>query len=163
FREATWDEALDMAAQRFMTIKQRFGSQALAGFGSAQSSNEDNYLFPKLIPAVFCTNNVDHCTPPCHSSSLTALIEQNLYGSVSNPFADCQETEAIFIIGSNTTHNHPVAATFMKQAAKAGTTLIVADPRRPEMADYADYYVRFNPGTDVALLNGMMHIIIREG
>jgi formate dehydrogenase major subunit len=163
FREATWDEALDMAAQRFMTIKQRFGSQALAGFGSAKCSNEDNYLFQKLIRAVFGTNNVDHCTRLCHASSVAALMEQIGSGSVSNPFADCLETEAIFIIGSNTTHNHPVAATFMKQAAKAGTRLIVADPRRPEMADYADYYVRFNPGTDVALLNGMMHVIIREG
>ena len=163
FREATWDEALDLAAQRFMTIKQRFGSQALAGFGSAKCSNEDNYLFQKLIRAVFGTNNVDHCTRLCHASSVAALMEQIGSGSVSNPFADCLETEAIFIIGSNTTHNHPVAATFMKQAAKAGTTLIVADPRRPEMADYADYYVRFNPGTDVALLNGMMHVIIKEG
>ena len=152
--KATWDEALDMAAQRFMTIKQRFGSQALAGFGSAKCSNEDNYLFQKLIRAVFGTNNVDHCTRLCHASSVAALMEQIGSGSVSNPFADCLETEAIFIIGSNTTHNHPVAATF-KQAAKAGTTLIVADPRRPEMAD-CDYYVRFNPGTDVALLNGMM-------
>jgi formate dehydrogenase major subunit len=119
FREATWDEALDMAAQRFMTIKQRFGSQALAGFGSAKCSNEDNYLFQKLIRAVFGTNNVDHCTRLCHASSVAALMEQIGSGSVSNPFADCLETNAIFIIGSNTTHNHPVAATFMKQAAKA--------------------------------------------
>src|SRR5438128_2360268 len=163
FREASWDEALDMAAQRFLTIKQGFGSQALAGFGSAKCSNEDNYLFQKLIRAVFGTNNVDHCTRLCHASSVAALMEQIGSGSVSTPFPDRVETEAIFIIGSNTTHNHPVAATFMKQAAKAGTTLIVADPRRPEMADYEDYYVRFNPGTDVALLNGMMHIIIREG
>src|SRR5499427_8303890 len=163
FREASWDEALDLAAQRFMAIKQRFGGQALAGFGSAKCSNEDNYLFQKLIRAVFGTNNVDHCTRLCHASSVAALMEQIGSGSVSNPFADCLETEAIFIIGSNTTHNHPVAATFMKQAAKAGTRLIVADPRRPEMADYADYYVRFNPATDVALLNGMMHVIIREG
>jgi len=163
FREATWDEVLDVAAQRFMAIKQQFGGQALAGFGSAKCSNEDNYLFQKLIRAVFGTNNVDHCTRLCHASSVAALMEQIGGGSVSNPFSDCLETDAIFIIGSNTTHNHPVAATFMKQAAKAGTTLIIADPRRPEMADYADYYVRFNPGTDVALLNGMMHIIIREG
>jgi len=163
FREATWDEVLDLAAQRFMAIKQQFGSQALAGFGSAKCSNEDNYLFQKLIRAVFGTNNVDHCTRLCHASSVAALMEQVGSVSVSNPFSDCLETDAIFIIGSNTTHNHPVAATFMKQAAKAGTTLIIADPRRPEMADHADYYVRFNPGTDVALLNGMMHIIIREG
>jgi formate dehydrogenase major subunit len=90
-------------------------------------------------------------------------MEQIGGGSVSNPFSDCLETDAILIIGSNTTHNHPVAATFMKQATKAGTTLIVADPRRPEMADHAQYYVRFNPGTDVAFLNGLMHVIIQEG
>lgn len=162
FREATWDEALDMAARRFMAIKQQFGGAALAGFGSAKCSNEDNYLFQKLIRAVFGTNNVDHCTRLCHASSVAALMEQIGGGSVSNPFSDCLETEAIFIIGSNTTHNHPVAATFMKAAAKNGATLIVADPRRPEMADHADYYIRFNPGTDVAFLSGLMHVIIRD-
>ncbi len=162
FREATWDEALDMAAQRFMAIKQQFGGAALAGFGSAKCSNEDNYLFQKLIRAVFGTNNVDHCTRLCHASSVAALMEQIGGGSVSNPFSDCLETGAIFIIGSNTTHNHPVAATFMKQASKNGAKLIVADPRRPEMADHADYYIRFNPGTDVAFLNGLMHVIIRD-
>ncbi|MEE9148899.1 MAG: formate dehydrogenase subunit alpha, partial [Candidatus Tectomicrobia bacterium] len=162
FREATWDEALDLAAQRFMAIKRQYGGQALAGFGSAKCSNEDNYLFQKLIRVVFGTNNVDHCTRLCHASSVAALMEQLGGGSVSNPFSDCLDTDAIFIIGSNTTHNHPVAATFMKQAAKAGTILIVADPRRPEIADHADYYVRFNPGTDVAFLNGLIHVIIRE-
>lgn len=163
FREATWDEALALAAQRFLAVKRDSGSQALAGFGSAKCSNEDNYLFQKLIRAVFGTNNVDHCTRLCHASSVAALMEQIGGGSVSNPFADSLETDAILIIGSNTTHNHPVAATFMKHAAKHGTTLIVADPRRPEMADHADYYVRFKPGTDVAFLNGLMHIIIQEG
>jgi formate dehydrogenase major subunit len=162
FREATWDEALDLAAQRFLAVKHQFGSAALAGFGSAKCSNEDNYLFQKLIRAVFGTNNVDHCTRLCHASSVAALLEQIGSGSVSNPFSDCLHTEAIFIIGSNTTHNHPVAATFMKQATKNGTMLIVADPRRPEIADHAQYYARFNPGTDVAFLNGLMHIIIRE-
>lgn len=162
FREATWDEALDLAAQRFMAIKQEFGGSALAGFGSAKCSNEDNYLFQKLIRAVFGTNNVDHCTRLCHASSVAALMEQIGGGSVSNPFSDCLETDAILIIGSNTTHNHPVAATFMKQAAKSGAKLIVADPRRPEMADHADYYIRFNPGTDVAFLSGLMHVIIRD-
>jgi formate dehydrogenase major subunit len=162
FREATWDEALDMAAQRFMAIKQQFGGSALAGFGSAKCSNEDNYLFQKLIRAVFGTNNVDHCTRLCHASSVAALMEQIGGGSVSNPFSDCLETGAMLIIGSNTTHNHPVAATFMKQAAKRGTKLIVADPRRPEIADHADYYIRFNPGTDVAFLNGLMHVMIRD-
>ena len=119
FREATWDEALDLAAQRFMAVKQQHGSNALAGFGSAKCSNEDNYLFQKLIRAVFGTNNVDHCTRLCHASSVAALMEQIGGGAVSNPFSDVLETDCIFIIGSNTTHNHPVAATFMKQAAKA--------------------------------------------
>lgn len=163
FREATWDEALDLAARRFLAVKQQCGSQALAGFGSAKCSNEDNYVFQKLIRVVFGTNNVDHCTRLCHASSVAALMEQIGGGSVSNPFSDCLETDVIFIIGSNTTHNHPVAATFMKQAAKAGTTLIIADPRRPDMANHADYYLRFHPGTDVALLNGIMHVIIAEG
>ena len=162
FREATWDEALDLAAQRFMAVREAHGSQALAGFGSAKCSNEDNYLFQKLIRAVFGTNNVDHCTRLCHASSVAALLDQIGGGSVSNPFSDALDTDAIFIIGSNTTHNHPVAATFIKQAANAGTTLLVADPRRPEIADHADHYVRFNPGTDVAFLNGLMHVIIRE-
>ena len=162
FREATWDEALDLAAQRFTAIREAHGSQALAGFGSAKCSNEDNYLFQKLIRAVFGTNNVDHCTRLCHASSVAALLDQIGGGSVSNPFSDALDTDAIFIVGSNTTHNHPVAATFIKQAANAGTRLIVADPRRPEIADHADHYVRFNPGTDVAFLNGLMHVIIRE-
>src|SRR5712691_2380920 len=163
FCEATWDEALDMAAQRFMTIKQRFGSQALAGFGSAKCSNEDNYLFQKLIRAVFGTNNVDHCTRLCHASSVAALMEQIGSGSVSNVFADVLLSDVAIVVGSNTTENHPVAATFIKQAAKRGTTLIVIDPRRPDLARNADYYVRFKPGTDVALFNSLMHVILEEG
>lgn len=162
FREATWEEALSLAAERFMAVKRQYGGTALAGFGSAKCSNEDNYLFQKLIRAVFGTNNVDHCTRLCHASSVAALLDQIGGGSVSNPFSDALETACIFIIGSNTTHNHPVAATFMKQSTRKGTTLIIADPRRPEMADHADYYVRFQPGTDVAFLNGIMHVIIEE-
>src|SRR3989442_14536010 len=103
----------------------------MAVFGSAKCLIEDNYLFHKLIRAVFGTNNVDHCTRLCHASSVAALMEQIGGGSVSNPFSDCLETDAIFIIGSDTTHNHPVASTFMQQAAKAGTPLIIADPPRP--------------------------------
>ncbi|MGE3538507.1 MAG: formate dehydrogenase subunit alpha [Candidatus Tectimicrobiota bacterium] len=162
FREATWDEALTLAAQRFLAVKLQFGSQALAGFGSATCSNEDNYLFQKLVRAVFGTNNVDHGTRLYRAASMAALREQIGGSSVPTPISDCLATDAIFIIGSNTAHTHPVAATFMKQAAKAGTTLIIADPRRPEMADHADYYLRFHPGTDVALLNGLMHVIIAE-
>src|SRR5712691_7448281 len=163
FREATWDEVLDLAAQRFMAIKQQFGGQALAGFGSAKCSNEDNYLFQKLIRAVFGTNNVDHCTRLCHASSVAALMEMIGSGSVSNVFADVLLSDVAIVVGSNTTENHPVAATFIKQAAKRGTKLIVIDPRRPDLADRADHYVRFKPGTDVALFNSIMHVVLAEG
>ncbi|MBI1813374.1 MAG: formate dehydrogenase subunit alpha [Deltaproteobacteria bacterium] len=162
FREATWDEALDLIATRLRTIKETHGGAALAGFGSAKCSNEDNYIFQKLVRAVFGTNNVDHCTRLCHASSVAALMETIGSGAVSNVFADVALADVVLVIGSNATENHPVAATFMKAAAKRGSTLIVIDPRRPPLADHADYYLRFKPGTDVALLNGLMHVIIRD-
>ncbi|MCS6861134.1 MAG: formate dehydrogenase subunit alpha, partial [Abditibacteriales bacterium] len=163
FREATWEEALDMAARRFMAIKHAHGSQALAGFGSAKVTNEEAYLFQKLIRQVFGTNNVDHCTRLCHASSVAALMEGIGSGAVSNIFQEALESDCILCIGTNTTENHPVAATYFKQAAKRGVKLIVLDPRRPALANHAWRYVRFKPGTDVALLNGMMHVLIREG
>jgi formate dehydrogenase major subunit len=163
FREATWDEALDLGARRFTEIKRESGPGALAGFGSAKCSNEDNYLFQKLIRAVFGTNNVDHCTRLCHASSVAALMETLGSGSVSDIFGHVFHADVALVIGSNTTENHPVAATFIKQAAKRGTTLIVMDPRRPPLANHAHIYVRFKPGTDVALLNGLMHVILAEG
>jgi formate dehydrogenase major subunit len=163
FREATWEEALDLASRRFVEIKAESGPNALAGFGSAKVTNEEAYLFQKLIRTVFGTNNVDHCTRLCHASSVAALMETIGSGAVSNIFQEALDTDVIFIIGSNTNENHPVAATYFKQAAAQGTKLIVLDPRRPDMADLADHYVRFKPGTDVALLNGFMHVILRDG
>jgi formate dehydrogenase major subunit len=163
FREATWDEALALVAGKLTGIRDQHGSGALAGFGSAKCSNEEAYLFQKLIRAVFGTNNVDHCTRLCHASSVAALQETIGSGAVSNVFGDIQYADVAIVIGSNTTENHPVAATFFKQAAERGTTLIVIDPRRPALADHARYYVRYKPGTDVAFLNGLMHVIIAEG
>jgi formate dehydrogenase major subunit len=163
FREATWEEALDLAARRFMEIKHQHGPSALAGFGSAKCSNEDNYLFQKMIRAVFGTNNVDHCTRLCHASSVAALMETIGSGAVTNLVSDVGLADVAIIIGSNTPENHPVAATFMKQAAKRGTTLIVIDPRRTELHRRATYSIQFKPGTDVALLNSMMQVIIAEG
>ncbi len=163
FRQATWDEALDLAARRFMEIKQQHGPSALAGFGSAKCSNEDNYLFQKMIRAVFGTNNVDHCTRLCHASSVAALMETIGSGAVTNLFGDVLLADVALVIGSNTPENHPVAATFMKQAAMRGTTLIVIDPRRTELHRRAKYSIQFKPGTDVALLNSMMQVIIAEG
>ncbi len=162
FREADWDEALDLAASGLKKIRDQHGGQALAGFGSAKGSNEEAYLFQKLVRTGFGTNNVDHCTRLCHASSVAALLEGIGSAAVSNQVEDVAEAEVIVVIGSNTPENHPVAATFMKNAAKAGKTLIVMDPRRTELARHASYYLQFKPDTDVALLNAMIYTIIEE-
>ncbi len=163
FREAGWEEAMSLAATRFKAIRERHGPSALAGFGSAKGSNEENYLFQKLIRAVFGTNNVDHCTRLCHASSVAALLETIGSSAVSNVFADALKADFILVAGSNTTENHPVAATFIKQAAKRGATLAVLDPRRIGLVDHADIFLPFRPGTDVGLFNGLLHAVIEEG
>ncbi len=136
---------------------------ALAGFGSAKGSNEEAYLFQKLVRTGFGTNNVDHCTRLCHASSVAALLEGVGSGAVSNQVNDVLRAEVVFLIGCNPTVNHPVAATWIKNAAQRGTKLIVADPRRTELARHATHFLQFNADTDVALLNAMMHAIIDEG
>jgi formate dehydrogenase major subunit len=163
FREATWDEALDVAASGLRTIRGSSGKRALAGFGSAKGTNEEAYLFQKLVRTGFGSNNVDHCTRLCHASSVAALMEGINSGAVSNQVRDVARAEVIFVIGANPTMNHPVAATWMKNAARAGAKLIVADPRRGDLARHATYYLQFHPDTDVALLNAMLHTIIDEG
>ena len=163
FREATWDEALDAAAHGLRRIRDQHGRRALAGFGSAKGTNEEAYLFQKLVRTGFGSNNVDHCTRLCHASSVAALMEGINSGAVSNQVRDVAEAEVIFVIGANPTMNHPVAATWIKNAAKSGATLIVADPRRSDLARHAAYYLQFHPDTDVALLNAMLHVIVEEG
>ena len=163
FRIATWEEALDLAAGKLKTIRDEHGGKALAGFGSAKGSNEEAYLFQKLVRAGFGTNNVDHCTRLCHASSVAALLETIGSGAVSNPVVDVAKSEVIIVIGSKTTVNHPVAATFMKNASKAGKTLIVMDPYRSDLTRHAKYFLQFRPSTDVPMLNSMMHTIIEEG
>jgi formate dehydrogenase major subunit len=162
FREATWEEALDLAAGRLNEIKEKHGPSALAGFGSAKCSNEEAYLFQKLVRAVFGTNNVDHCTRLCHASSVAALLETIGSGAVTNVFADVHNAEVALVTGSNTTSNHPVAATFIKDAATKGTTLIVVDSRETGIAKHAHHFLRIAPGSDVALYNAMMHVMIDE-
>jgi formate dehydrogenase major subunit len=163
FREATWEEALELAAGKLRVIRDTIGRQALAGFGSAKGSNEEAYLFQKLVRTGFGTNNVDHCTRLCHASSVVALLEALGSGAVSNPVMDVLKAEVIFVIGSNPTVNHPVAATFIKNAVKNGSKLIVADPRRSEIARHATHFLQFNADTDVAMLNAMMYVIVTEG
>ena len=161
FRKATWEQALDRAADGFRAILNRDGGQALAGFGSAKGSNEEAYLVQKLVRQGFGTNNVDHCTRLCHASSVAALMEGIGSGAVTAPFTACTDADVIIVIGANPTENHPVAATFFKQAAKRAT-LIVMDPRGQALKRHATYMLQFRPGSDVALLNAMLHVIIRE-
>jgi len=163
FREATWDEALSLAGGTLKRIRDAHGPGALAGFGSAKGSNEEAYLFQKLVRIGFGSNNVDHCTRLCHASSVAALLEGIGSGAVSNPVMDVLQADVVLLIGANPVVNHPVAATWMKNAVKRGTRLILADPRRSELARHATHYLQFKPDTDVALLNAMMHTIIEEG
>jgi formate dehydrogenase major subunit len=163
FREASWDEALELVARRLGAIRDGHGPRALAGFGSAKCSNEEAYLFQKLVRVGFRSNNVDHCTRLCHASSVAALMETIGSGAVSTTFRDIENSDVALLTGTNATSNHPVAATFFKEAAKRGTKLLVIDPHRPALADHAYRYVRIKPGTDVAFFNGVMHEIIRRG
>jgi formate dehydrogenase major subunit len=163
FREATWDEALDFAGGRLKQIRDTHGKKALAGFGSAKGSNEEAYLFQKLVRTGFGSNNVDHCTRLCHASSVVALLEGIGSGAVSNPVMDVTQAEVVIVIGANPSVNHPVAASFIKNAAKAGTKLIVMDPRRSDLSRVAHRFLQFKPDTDVAMLNAMMNVIVTEG
>ena len=190
FREATWDEALERAAGGLLRLREKHGGAALAGFGSAKGTNEEAYLFQKLVRAGLRTHNVDHCTRLCHASSVAALLEGIGSGAVSNPVMDALQAEVIMIIGANPTVNHPVAATWMKNAIQGrrraapsrpdphggrgeqgspqgadtqrGTRLILADPRRTELARKAWLTLQFTPATDLALLNAMLHVVFAE-
>lgn len=163
FRAADWDEALDFAAAGLRRIRDTVGPEALAGFGCAKGSNEEAYLVQKLVRTGFGCNNVDHCTRLCHASSVTALLETIGSGAVSNQVADGAEAEVIMVIGARPNDNHPVAATFIKNAVKRGSRLILIEPYGSEMHLYADQLLQLRPGTDVLLLNAMMHTIITEG
>ncbi|HPU50817.1 MAG TPA: formate dehydrogenase subunit alpha [Burkholderiaceae bacterium] len=163
FRPATWDEALALAGGTLAGIRDAHGPRALAGFGSAKGSNEEAYLFQKLVRTGFGSNNVDHCTRLCHASSVAALLEGVGSGAVSNQVSDALAAECIFVIGANPTVNHPVAATFIKNAVRDGAKLIVADPRRTDLSRLATHALQFRADSDVAMLNALLHVIIAEG
>ena len=162
FREASWDEVLDVAAKGLARVAKEHGDVAIAGFGSAKCSNEEAYLFQKLIRTRFRNNNIDHCTRLCHASSVAALIEGIGSGAVTATFNEVEHADVIMTIGANPTENHPVAATFFKQAAKRGAKLIVIDPRGSALREHATYMLQFKPASDVALLNAIMHVIVEE-
>ena len=163
FREASWDEALDLAAGKLKGLRDQYGKKSLAGFGSAKGSNEEAYLFQKLVRTGFGSNNVDHCTRLCHASSVAALLEGVGSGAVSNQVNDIEHSGLIMVIGSNPTANHPVAATWMKNAAKNGTKIVLADPRITDIGKHAWRTLQFKPDTDVAMLNAMIYTVIEEG
>ena len=163
FREASWDEALALAAGRLKHLRDTHGNKSLAGFGSAKGSNEEAYLFQKLVRTGFGSNNVDHCTRLCHASSVAALLEGVGSAAVSNQVNDVAHSELIFVIGCNPTSNHPVAATWIKNAAKKGAKIVLADPRGTDLGRHAWRTLRFNADTDVAMLNALIHTVIEEG
>ncbi len=162
FREAEWNEALEFAGKGFLDILATKGETALSGFGSAKGSNEEAYLFQKLIRTGFKTNNVDHCTRLCHASSVAALMESIGSGAVTAPFTAAKDSDCIIVIGARPTENHPVAATFLKNAAQQGKTLIILDPRGQGLVRHAWKHLQFKAGNDVALLNAMIYTIIEE-
>ena len=163
FREASWDEALALAAGQLQHLRDTYGKKSLAGFGSAKGSNEEAYLFQKLVRTGFGSNNVDHCTRLCHASSVAALLEGVGSGAVSNQVNDVEHAGLILVIGSNPTSNHPVAATWMKNAAKRGAKIVLADPRVTDIGKHAWRTLQFKADTDVAMLNALIHTIIDEG
>ena len=163
FREATWEEALALGAGKLKQLRDVQGPKSLAGFGSAKGSNEEAYLFQKLVRTGFGSNNVDHCTRLCHASSVSALLEGVGSAAVSNQVNDVEHAGLIFVIGSNPTANHPVAATWMKNAAKRGAKIVLADPRVTDIGKHAWRTLQFKPDTDVAMLNAIIYTVIEEG
>ncbi len=163
FREATWEEALTFGAGKLKQLRDAHGPKSLAGFGSAKGSNEEAYLFQKLVRTGFGSNNVDHCTRLCHASSVSALLEGVGSAAVSNQVNDVEHAGLIFVIGSNPTANHPVAATWMKNAAKRGAKIVLADPRVTDIGKHAWRTLQFKPDTDVAMLNALIFTVIEEG
>lgn len=163
FREASWEEALEYAATGLTELKGQHGPSALAGFGSAKCSNEEAWLFQKLVRTGFGSNHVDHCTRLCHASSVAALMECLGSGAVTASFMQALQSDVVILTGCNPAVNHPVAATYFKQAARNGTKLIIIDPRGQALDAYAWRSLRFSPGGDVSLFNAMLNVIISEG
>jgi len=161
FREASWEEALKVAAKGLTDLRSDTGKR-VAGFGSAKCSNEEAYLFQKFIRQGFEHNNVDHCTRLCHASSVAALLENVGSGAVTATFNEIENADVAIVIGANPTENHPVAATYFKQFSKRGGKLIVMDPRGQGLKRHASHMLQFRPGTDVAMLNAIMHVIVEE-
>jgi len=164
FCEATWEEALELTAKKLLELKQNYGPDSIAALSSAKCTNEDNYVMQKFVRAVLGTNNIDHCARLCHASTVVGGIAAFGQGAMSNSYSDFEKTELFFVIGSNPTECHPIIGSIIKRRVRfGGAKLIVADPRSIELGEYATVKLAHKPGTDVALLNGLMHVIVRDG
>jgi formate dehydrogenase major subunit len=164
FREATWEEAMELTAQELARLRDTHGGDSLATFQSAKCANEENYVLQKMFRAGIGTNNVDHCTRLCHSSSVSAMQRAIATSAASGSMREVEhESDVIFLLGANTTESHPVFGAALKRALKRGAKLIVADPRRIELAAKADVHLQMIPGTDVALLNAMLRHVLEKG
>ncbi len=163
FKEATWEEAISYTAKRFMEIKEKHGSESLAGFACSRSSNEDVYMVQKMVRTCFGTNNTDNCARVCHSASVSGLAKTLGSGAMTNPIHDItHDVDCIMLVGSNPEEAHPVVGMQIRRAVKDGTRLIVVDPREIGLAKDADIHLKLRPGTNVAFANGMMHVMIKE-
>ena len=163
FREATWDEALDLVADRFKKAIEKHGPDSVAGVSCARSINEDSYNMMKLFRAVFKTNNVDHCARACHAPTVAGLANAFGSGAMTNSFREFRNAKLFFVIGSNMIEAHPVAATYVKNAIRdRGAELIMVDPRKHKLAQFAQTHCQLKVGTDVAFLNSLMNVLIAE-
>jgi len=163
FVEVSWDEALEFIAKRLSEIKEKYGAYSIGGLCSAKATNEENFLFQKFLRAVLKTNNIDHCARLCHSPTVSALAKSFGSGAMTNTISDIATSDCIITIGSNTTEAHPLVSIKIKEAVKNGASLIVIDPRNIELVSFARLWLRHKPGTDVALINGLMNVILNEG
>ncbi|MCR5358023.1 MAG: formate dehydrogenase subunit alpha [Lachnospiraceae bacterium] len=163
FREASWDEAIDYTAKRLTEIRDKYGSESLAGFACSRSANEDIYMVQKMVRTCFGTNNTDNCARVCHSATVAGLAKTLGSGAMTNPIHDItHDLDCIMLIGSNPEEAHPVVGMQIRKAVKDGARLIVVDPREIGLAKKADIHLKIRPGTNVAFANGMMHVMIKE-
>ncbi|MGB9757670.1 MAG: formate dehydrogenase subunit alpha [Candidatus Bipolaricaulaceae bacterium] len=163
FREASWEEALELVAERLLEIRRRYGPDSIGALASAKCTNEENYLFQKMVRAALGTNNVDHCARLCHSPTVAGLSLAFGSGAMTNSIPEIVDADCILVTGSNTTEAHPIVAQEILRAVRHGATLIVVDPRRIELSEKAHFYLQPRPGTDVAWINGFCHVILKEG
>jgi formate dehydrogenase major subunit len=161
--EMSWPDALDRIAHEWVRLRDTYGPDALATISSSRGTNEENYLFGKFMRCVVGSNHIDNCARVCHSATVTGMMDTIGASAATNSIQDLDLAKLVLVVGANPTESHPVVGARIKQAVGRGAALIVIDPRRTELARLADLHLQLHPGTNVALLNGLGHILIQEG